>query len=125
MEGATKWEPHCWTTSPVANCLYNRTKFFGSQFASLSVVSALQAELAQARVWIHGLEDELRSSKKKFEHLLGMFGDERNSWQGKYNKMGASIDSLKDEPNVRRKSREKIDIMNSKLIKELADSKVI
>lgn len=39
--------------------------------------------------------------------------------------MGASIDSLKDEPNVRRKSREKIDIMNSKLIKELADSKVI
>lgn len=118
-------EPHCWTTSPVANCLYNCAKFFGSQFASLSVVSALQAELAQARVWIHGLEDELRSSKKKFEHLLGKLGDERNSWQGKYNKMGASIDSLKDEPNVRRKSREKIDIMNSKLIKELADSKVI
>ncbi|XP_031247497.1 uncharacterized protein LOC116111777 [Pistacia vera] len=123
MEGATKWEPRCSTTSTEPNCLYSHTKFLEGQFNTLSVVSALQAELSQARLRIHGLEDELRSSKMKFEHLLGKLGGERNSWQSKYNKMRAIIDNLKDELSVGMKSRERIDIINSKLVKELANSK--
>lgn len=123
MEGATKWDTRCLTTSTEASCFCSHPKFLEGQFDTLSIVSAMQAGLAQAQLRIRGLEDELQSSKKKLEHLLRRLREERNSWQEKYNKMCAVTDRLKDEISVGRKRQKRIEIVNSKLVKELAHSK--
>ncbi|KAL5842516.1 hypothetical protein ACOSQ3_013119 [Xanthoceras sorbifolium] len=121
MEGATKWDPRCSKTSTEAY-YYTHMKLLEDQVAKLSVGSALQAELVQARLQILQLEDEQRSSKKKFKHLMRKLGEERKSRRSKeHHKIRAVIDDFKDELSKERKSRKKIEILNSKLVKELAD----
>lgn len=124
MEGVTKWDPGCSKTAREAYCLYNHVKLLEDQVTTFSVVSALQAELVQARLRIHELEDEHRSSKKKFENLVRKLREERNSWYiRKHYKMQAIVDELKDELSKERKSRKQIDFLNSKFVNELAKAK--
>lgn len=121
MEGVTKWDPGCSKTAREAYCLYNHVKLLEDQVTTFSFVSALQAELVQARLRIHKLEDEHRSSKKKYENLVRKLREERNSWYvRKHYKMEAIVDELKDELSKERKSRKQTDFLNSKFVNELA-----
>lgn len=125
MEGATKWDPVCLKTSEEVRQIYSHLKLLDQQLGAVSVVSALQAELEQARARIQELETERRSSKKKLEHFLRKVSEEKASWRSReHEKIRAFIDDLKAEVNRERKNRQRTEIMNSKLVNELADAKL-
>ncbi|XP_030510171.1 uncharacterized protein LOC115724935 isoform X1 [Cannabis sativa] len=125
MEGATKWDPVCIKTSDEALQIYRQMKLLDQQVSAVSVVSALEAELEQARARIQELETERRSSKKKLEHFLRKVSEEKASWRSReHDKIRAFIDDLKTELNRERKNRQRIEILNSKLVNELADAKL-
>ncbi|XP_057430004.1 uncharacterized protein LOC130723091 [Lotus japonicus] len=125
MEGATKWDPVCFKTSDEVQHFYSQMKFLDQKVSTVSAASALEAELEQARVQIQELETECHSSKKKLEHYLKKVSEERASWRTKeHEKIRAYIDDIKAELNRERKSRQRIEIVNSKLVNELADAKL-
>ncbi|KAL1347756.1 hypothetical protein HN51_023781 [Arachis hypogaea] len=125
MEGATKWDPLCLKTSDEAQHIYNHMKFLDQKVSAVSVVSALEAELEQARTRIQELETERRSSKKKLEHFLKKVSEERAQWRSReHEKIRAYIDDIKAELSRERKSRQRFEIVNSKLVNELADVKL-
>jgi uncharacterized protein YpuA (DUF1002 family) len=91
-----------------------------------STVSALEAELEQARVRIQELETERHSSKKKLEHFLKKVSEERASWRSKeHEKIRAYVDDIKSDLNRERKSRQRVEIVNSRLVNELTDAKLL
>ncbi|KAK7320384.1 hypothetical protein VNO77_29805 [Canavalia gladiata] len=124
MEGATKWDPLCLKTLDEAQHIYSHMKL-DQKACAVSVVSALEAELEQARARIQELENEHRSSKKKFEHFLKKVNEERAQWRSReHEKIRSYIDDIKSELNRERKSRQRIEIVNSRLVNELADAKL-
>uniref|UniRef100_A0A5B7AXG7 Uncharacterized protein n=1 Tax=Davidia involucrata TaxID=16924 RepID=A0A5B7AXG7_DAVIN len=126
MEGATKRDPGCSKTSNEVYGFYGHMKLLeNQQVDTVSVVSALQAELVHARTRIHELETERRSSKKKVEHYLKKLHEERTAWMRReHHKVGAIIDDLKDELNREKRNCQRMEIMNSKLLNDLADAKL-
>ncbi|KAL2316762.1 hypothetical protein Fmac_030638 [Flemingia macrophylla] len=124
MEGATKWDPLCSKTSDEAQHIYSHLKLLDKKASTVSVVSALRAELEEARVRIQELEAEQRSSKKKLEHFLKKVSEERAQWRTReHEKIRAYIDDIKSELNRERKNRQRIEVVNSRLVNELADAK--
>ncbi|PON91996.1 actin cytoskeleton-regulatory complex pan-like protein [Trema orientale] len=125
MEGITKWDPVCLKTSDEALQIYRQMKLLDQQVSAVSVVSALETELEQAHARIQDLETERRSLKKKFDHFLRKVSEEKASWRSReHEKIRAFIDDLKAELNRERKNRQRIEILNSKLVNELADAKL-
>ncbi|RDX64720.1 hypothetical protein CR513_56684, partial [Mucuna pruriens] len=125
MEGATKWDPLCLKTSDEAQHIYSHMKLADQKASAVSVVSALGAELEQARARIQELETEHRSSKRKLEHFLKKISEERAQWRSReHEKIRAYIDDIKAELNRERKNRQRIEIVNSRLVNELADAKL-
>lgn len=125
MEGATKWDPICLETSNEVHQIYSHIKRLDQQVSAVSVVSALEAELKQAQARIQELETERRSSKKKLEHFLKKVSEERATWRSReHEKIRAFIDDIKAELSRERKNRQRLEIVNSKLVNELADVKV-
>ncbi|XP_061354317.1 uncharacterized protein LOC133298942 [Gastrolobium bilobum] len=126
MEGATKWDPVCLRTSDEMQNIYSQMKLLDQKVSTVSAVSALEAELEQARAQIQVLETEHHSSKKKLEHVLKKVNEERTTWRSKeHEKIRAYIDDIKAELNRERKSRQRSEIVNSRLVNELADSKLL
>ncbi|KAF5478900.1 hypothetical protein F2P56_005422 [Juglans regia] len=125
MEGATKWDPVCFNTSDEAQQIYRHMKLLDQKISAVSVVPTLEAELERARARIQELETERRSSRKKLEHFLRKVSEERASWRSReHEKIRAFIDDLKAELSRERKNRQRFEIMNSKLVNELADAKL-
>ncbi|KAK7276826.1 hypothetical protein RIF29_17972 [Crotalaria pallida] len=125
MEGATKWAPLCLKASDEAQHIYSHMKLIDQKVSVVSVVSALEAELEQARTRIQELETERHSSKKKLEHFLKKVSEERAQWRSReHEKIRAYIDDIKSELSRERKSRKRIEIVNSRLVNELADVKL-
>ncbi|XP_041023207.1 uncharacterized protein LOC121264194 isoform X2 [Juglans microcarpa x Juglans regia] len=84
-----------------------------------------QAELVRARSRIRELEAEERSSKKKVGHLLRKLEEERISWQSREQTRNRTVvDGLKDELLRHRKSYRMMEILNSKLVNEVANAKL-
>ncbi|RZB51395.1 uncharacterized protein LOC114395774 [Glycine soja] len=126
MEGATKWDPVCLKTSDEVQHIYSQMKLLDQKVSTVSAVSALEAELEQARVQIQELETERFSSKKKIEHFLKKVSEERASWRSKeHEKIRAYVDDIKSEMSRERKSLQRIGIVNSRLVNELADVKLL
>ncbi|OVA10545.1 hypothetical protein BVC80_8987g17 [Macleaya cordata] len=125
MEGATKWDPGCSKTSDEVYRFYGQVKLLEDrQTATISVVSSLQSELEQARSRIHELEMERQSSKKQYDHFLRNLKEEKASWRSReHEKVRAIIDDVKDELNREKKNRQRMEIVNSKLVNELANTK--
>ncbi|XP_004491394.1 uncharacterized protein [Cicer arietinum] len=122
MEGATKWDPVCLKTLDEAQHIYAKLE---QKVRTVSVVSALEAELEQARARIQELETEHHSSKKKLDHILKKVGEEKAQWRSReHEKIRVYIDDIKAELNRERKSRQRIEIVNSRLVNELADVKL-
>ncbi|XP_054818001.1 uncharacterized protein LOC129317676 [Prosopis cineraria] len=125
MEGATKWDPVCLKTPDEAQHIYNQMKLLDQKVRAVSVVSALEAELEQARARIQELETEHHTSKKKLEHFLRKLSEEKASWRCReHEKIRVYIDDIKAELTRERKSRQRTEIVNSRLVNELADAKL-
>ncbi|CAK8565573.1 unnamed protein product [Lathyrus sativus] len=123
MEGMTKWDPVSLKTSDEGQHIYSQMKLLDQKD---STVSALEAELEQAHVRIQELETERHSSKKKLEHFLKKVSEERAAWRSKeHEKICAYVDDIKSDLNRERKSRQRIEIVNSRLVNELADAKLL
>ncbi|MCL7034384.1 hypothetical protein MKW94_006252 [Papaver nudicaule] len=125
MEGATKWDPGCSKTSDEVFKFYGQVKLLEDQHkASVSVVSSVQAELERARNRIHELEMERQSTKKNFEHIIRSLKEEKTSWRSReHEKVRAIIDDMKDELTREKKNRQRLEIVNSKLVNELTNTK--
>ncbi|CAK9178166.1 unnamed protein product [Ilex paraguariensis] len=125
LEGATKWDPMCWKASNEAEQIYGHPKVLDQQASAVSVVSRLEVELEQARARIHDLENERRTSKKKLEQFLKKLSEERATWRSReHEKIRAIIDDTKADLNRERKNRQRMEMVNSKLVNELADTKL-
>ncbi|KAH1121117.1 hypothetical protein J1N35_004277 [Gossypium stocksii] len=125
MEGATKWDPVCLKTTDEVRQIYNHMKRIDQQVSAVSIVSALEAELEQARAHIEELETERRSSKKKLEHFLRKVSEERAAWRSReHEKIRAFVDDVKADLNREKKKRQRLEIVNSKLVNELAAAKL-
>ncbi|KAE8725492.1 hypothetical protein F3Y22_tig00008706pilonHSYRG00083 [Hibiscus syriacus] len=124
MEGATKWDPVCLKTTDEVRKIYNHMKRI-DQVSVVSIVSALEAELAQARAHIEEFETERRSSKKKIEHFLKKVSEERAAWRSReHEKIRAFVEDIKADFNREKKKRQRLEIVNSKLVNELAAAKL-
>lgn len=125
MEGVTKWDPVGWKTTNAMKQNYGQRKLLDQEARSASVISALETELEQARSQIQELETERRTSKKKLEHFLKKLGEERAAWRSReHEKVRAIIDDIKSDLSRERKTRQRLEILNSKLVNELAEAKL-
>ncbi|KAJ0045700.1 hypothetical protein Pint_04150 [Pistacia integerrima] len=103
MDGATKWDSVCFKTSDEAQQIYSNIKLLDQR----------------------ELETEWRCSKKKLEHFLRKVSEEKAAWRSReHEKIHVFIDDLKAELNRGSKSRQRIEIVNAKLVNELADAKL-
>ncbi|KAI3988295.1 hypothetical protein MKX01_012084 [Papaver californicum] len=125
MEGATKWDPGCPKTSDEVFKFYGQVKLLEDQHkASVSIVSSVQAELERARNRIHELEMERQSTKKQFEHIIRNLKEEKTSWRSReHEKVRAIIDDMKDEFTREKKNHQRLEIVNTKLVNELTNTK--
>ncbi|XP_042066738.1 uncharacterized protein LOC121809951 isoform X2 [Salvia splendens] len=126
MEGATKWDPDGWKASDEVKQIFGPTKPNNEHRASSAkVISALEAELEKARARINELETDRRSSKKKLEQFLHKLSDERAAWRSReHEKVRAIIDDMKADVSREKKNCQRLEIVNSKLVNDLADAKV-
>ncbi|XP_021758919.1 uncharacterized protein LOC110723838 isoform X1 [Chenopodium quinoa] len=122
MEGATKWDPvHSKETDEHPDDL----KSLDQKVNAASMISTLEKELEQARGRIEELEAERRSSKKKLEHFLKKLSEERATWRSReHEKVRAIIDDVKADLSRERKNRQRLEIVNSKLVNEMAEVKL-
>ncbi|XP_047332063.1 uncharacterized protein LOC124935689 [Impatiens glandulifera] len=112
LEGATKWNPISSNISEDIRQIYGDTD--------------CNIELEQARARIHELESEKKSSKKKLEHFLKKLSEERTVWRNKeHEKIRLVIDDMKGDLNKEKKTRQRLEIVNSKLVSEIADAKLL
>lgn len=126
MEGSTKWDPGHYKMSREINHSNSREKLYERQHTvTTSLAPALQVELIRARIHIEELEAERRRLRKKFKHFVRKLNEERTSWIRKEcQKMHAVVDGLKDDLRRERRNCKQLDIVNSKLLIDLADSKL-
>lgn len=120
MEGATKWDPVYASDKNSED-----SKLVDQKLNANSVISALESELEQARGRIEELESEKRSQKKKIEHFLKKLSEERAAWRSReHEKVRAIIEDVKSDLSRERKNRQRLEIVNSKLVNELAEAKL-
>ncbi|KAL8159955.1 hypothetical protein V2J09_001492 [Rumex salicifolius] len=122
MEGVTKWDP----VSQKKTKEPSNSKLLDEKLKAISKASALQSELEQAQSRIEELESEKRSSKKRLEHFLRKLSEEKAAWRSReHEKVRAIIDGMKADLHRERKNRQRLEIINSKLVNELAEAKVV
>ncbi|XP_027170256.1 uncharacterized protein LOC113770098 [Coffea eugenioides] len=125
MEGATKWDPVGWKTSNEVKQIFGQQKQFDQEARASAAISALETQLEQARSQIHELEMERRTSKKKLEHFLKKLSEEKAAWRSReHEKVRVIIDDIKADLSRERKNRQRLEIVNSKLVNELAETKL-
>eukprot|EP00252_Welwitschia_mirabilis_P000493 TRINITY_DN10474_c0_g1_i1.p1 TRINITY_DN10474_c0_g1~~TRINITY_DN10474_c0_g1_i1.p1 ORF type:complete len:716 (+),score=138.61 TRINITY_DN10474_c0_g1_i1:287-2434(+) len=92
---------------------------------SVSVVTALKRELDQAHNLVRDLQHAQRYSRKEVDRVLKKIAEERSIWHGKeQEKVRAMIRNLKDDLYNERKERKRLEVLNGKLAKELAEAKI-
>ncbi|KAF4372532.1 hypothetical protein F8388_027205 [Cannabis sativa] len=93
--------------------------------SGVSIISALQTEVSQCRSRIRELEAKKLSLKKKVKQLLSKIQEERIPWQRiEHHKTCAVIGDLMSELAKERKSRQRMEIVNAKLVNQLAEIKL-
>ncbi|KAK4607878.1 hypothetical protein RGQ29_001623 [Quercus rubra] len=92
--------------------------------SSMSVLSALHAELDQARNQVDQLIREQRSNRNEIEHIMRHFAEEKASWKIKEReKIHNALACIAEELEVEKKLRRQTERLNKKLGKELANTK--
>ncbi|XP_016466653.1 uncharacterized protein LOC107789368 isoform X2 [Nicotiana tabacum] len=125
-EGATRWYPGHLKMSREVKHSNSLVKLYKSQHtATTSVASALQVELIRAQNCIQELEAKRGRLKKKYKHLVRKLEEERISWMRReQRKMHSVIDGLKDDLRRERSNCKRLDVVNSKMLVDVADLKV-
>ncbi|MBA0692980.1 hypothetical protein Goari_010500 [Gossypium aridum] len=92
--------------------------------SSMSLISALHAELERARLQVNQLIQEQRSDQHDINYLMKCFAEEKAAWKNKEQKVvEAAIESIAGDLEVERKLRRRFESLNKKLGKELAETK--
>ncbi|OAY40815.1 uncharacterized protein At5g41620 [Manihot esculenta] len=92
--------------------------------SSMSLISALHAELERARLQVNHLIQEQRSDQNDMNYLMKCFAEEKAAWKDKEQKVvEAAIESIAGELEVEKKLRRRLESLNKKLGKELAETK--
>lgn len=125
IERATKWDLRYPKVSKDAFDLYDNLKLHEDQKTKkMSIVSALRAELALAQSKISELEADQQSAKNKVDHFMRRI-EEKAAWRRReHEKIRSVIDAMKEDLNRERKNSQKLEIMNTKLVHELAEAKL-
>ncbi|KAA0043849.1 hypothetical protein IC582_009253 [Cucumis melo] len=91
---------------------------------SMSLISALHAELERARLQINQLIQEQRYEQSDISYLMRCFAEEKEAWKNKEQEVvEAAIESVAGELEVERKLRRRFESLNKKLGRELAETK--
>lgn len=91
---------------------------------SMSLISALHAELERARLQINQLIQEQRYEQSDISYLMRCFAEEKEVWKSKEQEVvEAAIESVAGELEVERKLRRRSESLNKKLGRELAETK--
>jgi hypothetical protein len=116
-EVATKWN-HQFRRAP-QSAPYDCFEHDGS-----GEIYPLKEELMVAQDRIHELESECQSTKKQLDHLLKNVAEEKASWRSReHDKVYHILDTVKEELNRERKLRQRVEMMNSKLLNDLSEMK--
>ncbi|XP_058092835.1 uncharacterized protein At5g41620-like [Magnolia sinica] len=92
--------------------------------SSMSLVSALHAELQRAHMQVDQLIQEQRSNRGEFNHLMKQFAEEKTAWQTKEKeKINGAIRSIVGDLEIEKKLRRRAECLNLKLGRELAETK--
>lgn len=92
--------------------------------SSMSLISALHAELERARLHVNHLIKEQRSDQNEINYIMTCFAEEKAAWKKKEKQaVEAAIESIAGELEVERKLRRRFESLNKKLGSELADTK--
>ncbi|CAO2839283.1 unnamed protein product [Amaranthus hypochondriacus] len=93
--------------------------------SSMSLISALHAELERARLQVNQLIQEDRADSKEMNYLLKRFAEEKAAWKNKEkDAVEAAVESIAGELEVERKLRKQFESLNKKLGKELGETKL-
>ncbi|XP_073055817.1 uncharacterized protein [Primulina eburnea] len=124
-EGVTKWDPVGSKRSTELRQGSGQPKRIDQRETSGLVTSALERELEHARARISELEIERRSSKKKLEQFLLKLSEERASWRSReHEKIRAILHNMKAELIKEKKTRQRLEMVNSKLVNQLSEAKL-
>lgn len=126
IETATKWDTGSPKLSKDAFDLYGSLRLLKDQQSNtVSIISFLQSELELARSRVSELEAEQQSTKKKFACFVRKIEDQKAAWKRReHEKILSVIDAIKEDLNRERKSRKRLEMINTKLVNELTDSKL-
>lgn len=92
--------------------------------SSMSLISALHTELERARLQVNQLIHEQRSDQNEINYLMKCFAEEKAAWKSKEQEIvEAAIESVAGELDVERKLRRRLESLNKKLGRELAETK--
>lgn len=92
--------------------------------SSMSLISALHTELERARLQVNQLIHEQRSDHNEINYLMKCFAEEKAAWKNKEQEVvEAAIESVAGELDVERKLRRRLESLNKKLGRELAETK--
>ncbi|XP_073039656.1 uncharacterized protein [Primulina eburnea] len=121
MEDVTKWDPIGSKMSNPSMQIFGQPRHHDQQASA-----ALKTELEQARSRISELEAERRSSKKKIEQFLRKLSEERAAWRSReHEKIRAIIEDMKADLSIEKKNRQRLEMVNSKLVDGLSDAKLL
>ncbi|KAJ3695558.1 hypothetical protein LUZ60_000935 [Juncus effusus] len=88
-------------------------------------ISSVNAELDEARARVSELEAERRHTRKKIDYFMRKIQEEKAAWRSReHEKIRNIIESMKDEIGRERKNRNRLEILNSKLVNELTEAKL-
>lgn len=122
-EEATKGNPALNEASNEFTMIHSRKllKYRKSVGDRNSVVTVLLEELLRAQRSINKLKAAQKSSRKKVEQFLQNLEEEKVFWKHRESKkIEAMLDDLKDKLARERRSRERMEVLNTKLVHELA-----
>lgn len=92
--------------------------------SSMSLISALHAELERARLQVNQLIQEQRVDQNEIGYLMKRFAEEKAAWKNKEQEVvEAAIESIASELDVERKLRRRSESLNKKLGRELSEAK--
>ncbi|KAI3466572.1 hypothetical protein Pfo_023235 [Paulownia fortunei] len=126
MEGATKWDyGYSKASGKVVHHFSSHVKLLEYQeIATISVASDRQAELFKDQNCIKGLKAEQGWSRTRLKHCMKKLDEEGASWMTtEHQQMCAIVKDLMDDVRRERKNCEKMYILNSKLLSDIAEAK--
>ncbi|KAJ4754448.1 actin cytoskeleton-regulatory complex pan-like protein [Rhynchospora pubera] len=119
-ETATKWD-----SEPHQTFFQQKLLEYKPDIAVATSTSSIQAELDEARARVSKLEAERRHTKKKLDHFLRRVAEEKALWRSReHEKIRTIMEAVKDDLSRERKNRHRLEILNSKLVDELAEAKL-